>query len=166
MTFAEQRVDPECSARLGLNRNMMAEPHKFRWLRALIAIVVAELLPILLLVAIVMVYAFASDQTRPDSMKPEEFAPIAGNWVGPIGGFIATMCLSWWAARAVPKRALLHGFAVGGGAAVLDFILAIALGGGGAISPLLAFSNCGRILAGLLGGFVASQQRSETLIDE
>jgi hypothetical protein len=142
----------------------VAEIHNFRLVRVLVAIVVAELLPILLLVAIVMVYAFASDQTRPDSMKPEEFAPIAGNWVGPIGGFIATMCLSLWAARVVPKRALYHGFAVGAGAAMLDFSIAVLIGGG-EVSPLLVFSNCGRVLAGLLGGFVASRQRGESFTE-
>ena len=142
----------------------MTEIHKFRWMRVLVAIVVAELLPILLLVAIVMVYAFVSDQTQPDSMTPDEFAPIAGNWVGPIGGFIATMCLSWWAARVVPKRAISHAFAVGMGTAMFDFSLAMLIGGG-EISPLLAFSNGGRILAGFLGGFVASKQLSEALIE-
>ncbi len=143
----------------------MTENHKFRWRRVFVAILVAELLPILLLVAIVMVYAVVSDQAHPDSMTPDEFAPLAGNWVGPIGGFIATMCLSAWAARVVPKRAMSHGFAVGAGTAVLDFSLAVLLGGG-EISALLAFSNCGRILAGFLGGFVASKQRSEAGIEQ
>ncbi len=138
----------------------MADIQKFRWIRVLVAIVVAELLPILLLVAIVMVYAFVSDQTQPESMKPDEFAPLAGNWVGPIGGFIATMCLSWWAARVTPKRAISHGFAVGTGTAMLDLGIAVLIGGG-AISPLLVFSNCGRVLAGVLGGFVASKQRAK-----
>lgn len=144
----------------------MAQIHKFRWVRVLVAIFVSELLPIVLLVAIVMVYAFVSDRTRPDSMKPEEFAPIAGNWVGPIGGFIATICLSMWAARAVPERAMLHGFAAGAGTAMLDFSIA-ALIGGGEISPLLALSNCGRILAGLLGGFIVSKtiQLNESLTE-
>jgi hypothetical protein len=138
----------------------MAEIHKFRWRRVLVAIFFAELLPILLLVAIVMVYAFVSDQTQSDSMNPEEFAPIAGNWVGPIGGFFATMCLSIWAAWVVPKRAFSYGLAVGAGTAMLDFSLAV-LVGGLAISPLLVLSNCGRILAGFLGGLVVSRRRSE-----
>ena len=133
---------------------------KFRWVRVLVAIFVAELLPILLLVAIVMIYASVSDQTQPGSMKPEEFAPRAGNWVGPIGGFMATMCLSWWAAGVIPKRAMAHGFVVGAGTAMLDFGLAVLIGGG-TISPVLVISNCGRILAGVLGGFVASKKSSE-----
>lgn len=141
----------------------MAEIRQFRLTRVLIAIVVAELLPILLLVAIVVVYAIVSDQSQPESMKPDKFAPIAGNWAGPIGGFIATMCLSWWAARVVPKRAMSHGFAVGAGAAILDLGIAILIGG--VISPLLVISNCGRIVAGVLGGIVASKQHNEASIE-
>jgi hypothetical protein len=127
------------------------------------AIVVAELLPILLLVAVVTVYASLSDQAQPDSMKPEEFAPLAGNWVGPIGGFVATMCLSWWAAKGAPERFMSHGLAVGMGTAMLDFGLAVLIGG--AVTPLLVFSNCGRILSGFLGGLVASRKQSEALAE-
>jgi len=142
----------------------MANIQKFRWIRVLVAIVIAELLPILLLLAIVVVYAFVSDQTQPDSMTPDEFAPIAGNWVGPIGGFLATMFLSWWTARVITERALTHGIAVGTGTALLDLSLGLSMGGG-AMAPLLILSNCGRILAGVLGGFVASRQCPVRAID-
>ena len=130
---------------------------KFRWIRVLVAIVIAELLPILILVTIVAVYGAVSDQTQPDAITPEEFAPIAGNWVGPIGGFVATMLLSWWAGRVTPARGLSYGIAVGAGTALLDLSLALSMGGS-AMLALLILSNCGRIVAGSLGGFVASLQ--------
>ena len=135
----------------------MKRIRNFRFLRVLAAIVVAELLPILLLVTIVLVYGLVSDQTQPDSMTPDEFAPIAGNWVGPIGGFFATMLLSWWAARVITERALAHGIAVGVGTAMLDLSLGLLMGGG-AMLALLILSNSGRILAGFVGGVVASRR--------
>jgi hypothetical protein len=137
---------------------------KFRWIRILIAIIIAEALPILMLVAIVAVYGTVTDQSKPDSITPEEFAPIAGNWVGPIGGFVATMLLSWWAARVTPARALSHGLAVGVGTALLDLSLGLSMGGGSMLA-LLILSNCGRIVAGSLGGFVASSQRGVRSIE-
>lgn len=62
----------------------MAVHQKFRLGRVVAAIFVAELLPILLLVAVVTVYALTANQSKPDSLEPEAFAPIAGNWVGPM----------------------------------------------------------------------------------
>lgn len=131
---------------------------KFCLGRVVAAIFVAELLPILLLVAVVTVYALVADQSQPDSLEPEAFAPIAGNWVGPIGGFLATFLLSFWAARVVPDQAMVHGVAVGIGTAVLDLGLGVLIGGG-VLSLLLVLSNCGRIVAGVLGGVLASRAR-------
>ena len=145
-------------------KTVMENTAKFQWIRVLVAIIIAESLPILILVAIVAVYGAVSDQTQPDSITPEEFAPIAGNWVGPIGGFVATMLLSWWAARVIPARALSHGLAVGAGTALLDLSLGLSMGGG-AMLALLILSNCGRIVAGSLGGFVASLQRDVRTIE-
>lgn len=125
---------------------------RFRWGRVIAAIVVAEALPILLLVVVVLVYEFLRKE---DSPSPEEFAPRAGAWVGPIGGFVATLLFAWWAARRAPARKLAHGTAVGIGAALLDFGLSLLLAGTGAIQALVFASDCGRILAGVLGGGLA-----------
>lgn len=62
---------------------METTPTKIRWTRVAIAVVFAEALPILALVGVVVVYGFLRKES---SLKPEEFAPMAGNWVGPIGG--------------------------------------------------------------------------------
>jgi hypothetical protein len=126
----------------------------FNVTRILIAVVLAEQLPILLLVAIVFVYGAIR---RAESMSPEAFAPLAGNWVGPIGGFVATGLFAWWTARRAPARKIAHGTAVGVGTALLDLGLGFALTGG-SMQPLLFISNGGRILAGLLGGWVATRQ--------
>lgn len=65
----------------------MPDGKSLNWFRIIAAALAAEVLPILALVAVVCVYAMVR---KPGSMTPEEFAPAAGNWVGPIGGFIAT----------------------------------------------------------------------------
>jgi hypothetical protein len=130
----------------------MASSARFRWGRIVLAVIAAEVLPILLLVLVVVVYS----AIRPaGSRSPEAFAPQAGMWVGPIGGFLATLLFSWWAARRAQPRQLMHGTAVGLGTAVLDFSLGFLLGGGGAIEPVFFLSNAGRIIAGILGGWLA-----------
>jgi hypothetical protein len=132
----------------------MADYTRFNWVRVFVAVVAAEALPVLALVAVVSVYSFI----RPaDSRSPEEFAPVAGLWVGPIGGFLATLLFAFWAAKHSPQRPIAHGAVVGLGAALLDFGIGMLLGGGGPIHPVLFLSNGGRFLAGVLGGWLGSR---------
>jgi fructose-specific phosphotransferase system IIC component len=128
---------------------------KLRWLRVAIAVFSAEALPVLALVGVVVVYGF---MRKENSLTPEEFAPLAGNWVGPIGGFIATFSMAWWAARTAHGLQVKHGLAVGVGTALLDLSLALAMSDGATASILLAVSNTGRIIAGFLGGYWARCQ--------
>ena len=65
--------------------------------RIVVAVILAETLPILVLVAVIFVYSFFR---QPDSLTPDEFAPRAGMWVGPIGGFLAVFLFAWWVALA------------------------------------------------------------------
>lgn len=142
----------------------MGNQVRFLWTRVIVAIFGAELLPVLLLIGVVVVFASMIDQTQPGTMRPEEFAPLAGNWVGPIGGFVATFLMSYWTARAMPERAMRHGLAVGAGTAMLDLGLGVAMGGD-ALPLLFLLSNCGRVLAGALGGAVASRGPSTSNTD-
>ena len=136
----------------------MAAGAGFNWVRVQVAVILAELLPILLLVAIVAVYGVIR---KPESLSPSEFAPLAGTWVGPIGGFLATLLFAWWAARRDPQqKRVVHGTVVGVGTALLDLGLGILLAGGGAIQTLFFFSNGGRVLAGVLGGWLATRRSS------
>jgi len=134
---------------------MESAPTKFRWLRVAIAVFSAEALPVLALVGVVVVYGF---MRKENSLTPEEFAPLAGNWVGPIGGFIATFSMAWWTARTAHGLQVKHGLAVGVGTALLDLSLALAMSDGATVSILLAASNTGRIIAGILGGYWARCQ--------
>jgi hypothetical protein len=117
---------------------------RLNWLRIIIAVIAAEALPILLLVLVVVVYGLIR---QADSPTPEEFAPVAGNWVGPIGGFVATLLLAWRVARRALERPIAHGVAVGVGTAMLDLALAALLSGSVAVEALLFVSNGGRIRA-------------------
>src|ERR1700722_6635868 len=124
----------------------MASGPRFNWIRVIVAIFLAEALPILLLVAVVFAY---SAIRQPESASPEEFAPRAGLWVGPIGGFLATLLFAWWAARCAVAQKFTHGAAVGMGTALLDLGLGVLLGGTDALQPIFFISNAGRILAGV-----------------
>jgi hypothetical protein len=140
--------------RFELGDFVMAGSAGFDRIRIVVAVILAELLPILALVAIVFVYGAVR---QPESLSPAEFAPRAGNWVGPIGGFLATLLFAWWAARRVQTQRLGHGIAVGVGTALLDLGLGLLLGGVGANPPLFFLSNGGRIVAGALGGWMATR---------
>jgi hypothetical protein len=137
---------------------MMAGGAGFNRIRVVVAVILAEMLPILLLVAIVAVYGVIR---QTESLSPAEFAPLAGMWVGPIGGFLATLLFAWRAARRAPEQRVVHGTAVGVGTALLDLGLGILLGGGDAIHPVLFLSNGGRILAGVLGGWLATRRSGD-----
>ncbi len=132
---------------------------RFSLARILVAIVASEALPILALVIVVFVYSLLRG---PDSATPEEFAPMAGNWIGPIGGFLTTLLFARWAARRASERPLAHGIAIGIGTALLDIGLGILLAGSDIIQPLFVLSNTGRILAGILGGWLGARARIAT----
>jgi len=138
--------------------SMAAVSGRLKWSRLVVAVVLAEVLPILVLVAVVFAYSLTPASRQPGALSPEAFAPVAGNWVGPIAGFLATLLFAWWAARRAGERPLAHGIAVGVGTALLDLGLGLLLGGAGEVHPLLLVSNSGRILAGLLGGGLASRR--------
>jgi hypothetical protein len=128
---------------------------RFSWVRVIVGVIAAEALPVLALVAVVLVYSLMRNA---DSPTPEEFAPMAGDWVGPIGGFLATFFFARWAARRASARPVAHGLAIGVGTALLDFSLGVLLSGAGAIVPLFFISNAGRIVAGLLGGWLGANR--------
>jgi hypothetical protein len=131
----------------------MTNNAKFHWVRVVLGILAAEALPILLLILVVVVYGVTAAE---GSRSPEEFAPLAGNWVGPIGGFFATMFFAWWAARGAGSKQFAHGVAVGVGTALLDFSIGISAGGGEGAATVLILSNAGRIVAGVIGGRLAT----------
>jgi hypothetical protein len=123
----------------------------------LLAILAAEILPIMALIFVVIIYGLIR---QPDSPTPEAFAPQAGNWIGPIGGFLSVLCFSALVALTSSNRPFAHGLSVGLGTAALDFCLGLSMGGGRRPELLvLIASNAGRIIAGVLGGWLGSKRR-------
>jgi hypothetical protein len=139
---------------------MMPGSAGFNWIRVVVAVILAEMLSLLLLDATVVVYSVIR---QTGSLSLEAFAPRAAMWVGPIGGFLATLLFAWWAARRASEQKIMHGAAVGVGTALLDFGLGIVLVGGDAIHPVFFLSNGGRIVAGVLGGWLASRRARNNL---
>jgi hypothetical protein len=134
----------------------------FAWTRVLLAAMGAVLAPIVALVGILIVYGMLR---QPGWLTPQEFAPVAGAWVGPIGGFLATLLLSFWTARRAGARPIQHGMAVGGLSALLDYVVGIHLLGAPFQAFYLIFYG-GRVVAGLLGGWlsVSSLQTNRRLV--
>jgi uncharacterized protein YndB with AHSA1/START domain len=109
-------------------------------------------LPILVLVAVLCVYGMTR---QPDSRTPTEFAPIAGAWVGPIVGFLATMAFAFWSAKRAGGRSLRVGATVGVLSALFDYIVGIFLLGAPVRTlDLLCYGF--RIVAGLGGGWLGA----------
>ena len=114
-----------------------------RWGRIVAAGLVAEIVPIVVLVGIVALFGPVEEAAA------QAFAERQGRWVGPLGGAVACGALGWWAARG-GVRGLATGLAVGGVAAALD--LGLILASGAPFEWLFAASNAGRVIAGALGG--------------
>ncbi len=73
-----------------------------RWLRLLPAAIVAEIIPIVILVALVAIFGPG------DAAEAEDFAASLGPWVGPLGGALATFLLAIWVARPLAAGHVLH----------------------------------------------------------
>jgi hypothetical protein len=121
--------------------------------RVVIAALLAEALAIVCLV--VLVALFGPDERA----AAQAYAARLGNWVGPISGFALTLLGGWWASRVLERDQVLNGLAVGVIGAAIDIALLVA--SGTAFQALFAASNAGRVLAGALGGLLASKSRRD-----
>jgi hypothetical protein len=126
---------------------------KLRFGRLAIAVLAAEVLGVLTLVALVALFGpsggFAAAQP---------FAERIGAYVGPISGFVFCLLGGYWVARASAPFGVRNGFVTGLVAALLDFALAATM-----TNPfqwLLVVSNTGRVVGGTLGGLLASRKKA------
>jgi hypothetical protein len=123
---------------------------RIKWGRAIVATLAAEVLGVLALIVLVAIFG------PPGFEEATPFAEQLGAYVGPISGFTLCMIGGWWTARAaLPADKIANGAAMGMIAAALDIALSFALGGH--FVPLLVYSNVGRIVAGTLGGWLATR---------
>jgi len=128
---------------------------KLRWGRVLAGSVIAEVVPIALLVALVAILG-PSEQTQ-----AEAYAVRLGRWVGPIAGTVTCFAAAWWAVRPGRSLGLQHGFALGALTAAIDLTLIVA--SGAPFEWLFAASNAGRVLAGALGGVLGARSNPASL---
>ena len=128
---------------------------KLHWGRLLTGAFVAELIPILVLVALVAMFG-PSEQTQ-----AEAYAARLGRWVGPLAGTVMCFVAAWWVARSERPLALRYGVTLGALTSVID--LGIIAASGEAFEWLFVASNAGRIFAGALGGVVAGRSAAQRL---
>lgn len=123
---------------------------KIKWGRAVAAALAAEVLGVAFLALLVALFG------PPGFKEAMPFAERLGAWGGPLSGFALCVLGGWWTAKAVsPINRLRNGLVMGVLAAVLDIVIALAMGAG--IAPLLLVSNAGRVVAGAIGGWIAAR---------
>ena len=105
---------------------MKALRRRLNWIRVVVAVILAEMLPILLLIAIVSVYSLIR-QKESLSPKSSRRSPATGS--DPSAASWRPCCLRGGPHAALEQR-FMHGMAVGVGTALLDLGLGILLGGG------------------------------------
>lgn len=123
-----------------------------RWGHALPVVVIAEALRVIILAVLVAIFG-------PRHWDASiEFAIALGAWVGPIAGFVLTLAGGWLVARgAAPGDRLKNGVVLGLMAALFDIAVAYILLGSQVMPVPLLLANLGRLVAGSLGGWLASR---------
>ena len=123
-------------------------------IRLILAVIAAEFVPILLLIAIVT--AFGPSELS----AAEHFAAQMGRWVGPIGGAACAYLAAYGIGRLAPERALSDGIIVGLCLVALDAIFLFAVDA--PFEWLYAWSNVAKAVAATLGGWVSRSQAGTT----
>ena len=133
-----------------------------RLLRVTIAAVLSELIPLLVLVIVLTIWGYLAAPGDGVAIY-ESFAQQAGKYTGPIIGPLATLGLSFWAARNQTNAWLLHGTLTGVLVVILD--LAIYASQATNSEPVFFIGLVAKLLAGILGGYLA-QRRYQSLPPE
>jgi len=94
-----------------------------------------------------------------EPIAAQEYAERLGNWVGPLAGFVLCLGGGWLVARHLTEGHVKRGLLLGAMVAAID--LAILVASGAAFQVLFAFSNLGRLVAGSIGGLLASRSRTQ-----
>lgn len=119
------------------------------WRRVTAAVLLGEMVPIAVLVAIVALFG------PRDPVGAGEFAQRAGVWVGPLAGATVVLLLSAWAGRA-SSRPTRQGAMIGFMVAFLD--LGILAATGAPFAAVFVVSNVGKVVAGTLGGWLSGRR--------
>ena len=127
---------------------------KIRWIRLIAGAIAAEILAILVLVALVAIFG------PKNQAEAEAYAQRLGQWVGPLAGVVLSFLGALWVSRGLTSGHLLHGFLFGLVYALVDVALLVAMQA--PFMWLFVASDAGKVLAGVAGGFVAAKARAGT----
>ena len=119
--------------------------------RIIMLAVAIEALSILALVVLVALLGPS------DPAAAQVYAERLGYWVGPIAGFVLCAVGGWLVARSLTAHHVLNGLVLGAVVAAID--IALLLAASAEFQPVFALSNAGRVVAGSLGGWVASRSQ-------
>ena len=122
---------------------------RVRWLRCLVAAVLAELAAIIVLVLMVAVLA------PRDPAAAQAYAEGVGRFVGPVAGGFFGLLGGYFVARPLPMAHVRHGAFFGVLFAAIDVALIVA--SQAPFEWIFAVSNVGRFLGGILGARLASR---------
>ena len=116
--------------------------------RTVIAALVIEALAIALLFVLVALFG------PNDGAAAQAYAERLGQWVGPISGAVLCLLGGWWLTRSLSSGHIVNGLALGAVVAVIDIALLVL--SGAAFQIVFVVSNGARLVAGALGGWIAS----------
>lgn len=122
--------------------------------RVVITAVVVEALAIISLVGIVALLGPSDPELAP------AYAQKVGYWFGPVAGFGLCLAGGWFVARYLTHHQIRNGFALGATVAAIDIALILVMGA--SFQVIFVASNVGRLLAGTIGGWLASLGGSST----
>ena len=133
---------------------------KIRWLKLILGAIAAEVLAILVLIAVVAIVG------PRDQAQAQAYAEKMGQWVGPLAGVVLSFLGALWVSRGLTSGHLLHGFLFGLIYALVDVALLVAMQA--PFMWLFVASDGGKLLAGIAGGLVSAKrtQNAETLKPE
>ena len=116
---------------------------RVRWLRCLVAAVLAEFAAIVVLIAIVALVA------PRDPAAAQAYAEGLGRFVGPIAGALFGILGGYFVARPLESAHIRHGLFFGVVFALVDIALLAA--SRAPFEWLFVLSNAGRVIGGMLG---------------
>ena len=115
-------------------------------------LVVAVAVEALAIIGLVIVVALLGP-LDPDAARA--YAQETGYWFGPSAGFVLCIAGGWFVARRLTEGQILNGLVLGAAVAAIDVALIIA--SGAPFQFIFVVSNVGRIVAGTIGGWIASR---------
>ncbi|MFC5271305.1 hypothetical protein [Adhaeribacter terreus] len=128
---------------------------KIRLLRITIAALLAELIPLVILIIAVTAYGYIATPAQ-DKAALEAFAGKAGLYIGPIAGMLAALGMGFWAARKLTNSRLLHGLLTGAFIVLLDLAIFAKPKADFDLTDVLVL--VGKFLAATLGGYLADRR--------